>query len=714
VLLVLALAAGLVVGDVHNSKSSELKLDQRDTKTHVVSGWMLTKWRATAYGRSWILIEANEGQVANNKIVVYSENKDLSDASYSSVGQLVTVNGSLRKLESFEKYLKYRGVSGAIEASSVVFSSRSRGGFNGLIDRIRKRSETALSTAVSPRESALLKGMVLGQDEDLTPQMREDFRRSGLTHIVAASGQNILLLAAIVVPLMALFRFGRVQRYVAALLLTVLYVPLAGAGPSIQRAGVMGAVSFIAAAVGDRASKIQVLLIAVAVTLTLNPETWHEVGWQLSFAAVIGILLLSQRLTELLMRAKIPSPVAQASAVTAAATVATAPFIAVYFGQLSTVTLLTNLAAAPAVAVAMWSGFLAAFLGQVSISAAGVVNTFTQVPLAYIEWLSSTMAALPHSVVSFKPSAVVEYLKLNSVESAALLTVVTTGLLAAFKRQRIAKISALVGAGLVTAALLLNPQPESSYVESATVEFLDIGQGDATLIRDRDSTVLVDTGPENGPLSKLLKQRGIKRIDLLVITHPQADHEGHAKQLFKSFEVGAVVDGGYGLQIPEHIEAISVAKEHGIKTVLPKAGQRLKVGGVVVDVLSPDGSVDRQSVEDLNDLSVVTLISVGNFKVLLTGDAESNITAGLSIGHVDLFKAAHHGSSDLGLDQVLSQISPKISVIPVGENSYGHPVESTLKLLDQYSDVFRTDRNGTVKVEVNAGGGLTVSKDIDG
>src|SRR5215210_3001158 len=199
--------------------------------------------------------------------------------------------------------------------------------------------------------------------------------------LLAVSGQHVMLLCLLVLA--------------AALLLVALYVPLAGGGPSIQRAGVMGAAGLVAALAGRPGSRWYALGLAAAVTLALNPRTSGEPGWQLSFAAVVGLLALVPRWREGLRRARLPGPLADAAAVTAAATLATAPLMALHFEQVSLASLPANLLAAPAVAPVMWLGMGSIALAQIAPALCVPLNALNGPLLAYVEWIAHAAAGLP-------------------------------------------------------------------------------------------------------------------------------------------------------------------------------------------------------------------------------------------------------------------------------------------------------------------------------
>src|ERR1700744_3002049 len=194
---------------------------------------------------------------------------------------------------------------------------------------IRERAEAGLGEGMPPREAALARGFVLGDDSELDPGTKEDFIRAGLSHLTAVSGENVTLLALLAMPILAMFGVPLRERLLWTIALIAVYVPLAGSGPSIQRAGVMGAAGLLATLQGRRTSRLYALALAAVVTLAIDPSVASNVGWQLSFAAVLGILLLASPIREWvaarLGRGSWRGALAEGIAVTVAATVATGP-----------------------------------------------------------------------------------------------------------------------------------------------------------------------------------------------------------------------------------------------------------------------------------------------------------------------------------------------------------------------------------------------------
>ncbi len=262
-------------------------------------------------------------------------------------------------------------------------------------DQLRERAEAGLGEGMPAREAALARGFVLGDDEGVDETTKEDFIRAGLSHLLAVSGENVTLLALLAMPVLAALGIPLRERLVWTIALIAVYVPLAGSGPSIQRAGVMGAAGLLATLAGRRASRLYALGLAAVVTVAIDPSVASDVGWQLSFAAVLGILLLASPIRTWLIARFGGSRsagggghwrrvLAEGVAVSVSATVATAPLIDHVFEEVSLTSLFANVLALPAVAPAMWLGMVSAALAQVPGIPLAPLNGLDALLLAYI------------------------------------------------------------------------------------------------------------------------------------------------------------------------------------------------------------------------------------------------------------------------------------------------------------------------------------------
>jgi competence protein ComEC len=650
----------------------------------------------------------------------------------------------------FHAHLRREGVAGELSLRHVAATGRVRSGLAGALDRARERAEAALSAGLGPGEAALARGFILGQDEAVDPLLREDFRDAGLAHLLAVSGQNVMLLCALALPLLALAGAGIGVRVTVLLALISAYVPLAGAGPSLQRAAVMAGAGLVALAAGRPASRWYALLLAAAATLALRPRVSGDVGWQLSFAAVAGIALLAPPLRRAalallepltrgrrLMR-RLARAAADGIAMTVAATVATLPLLALHFGSVPVASVPANVAALPAVAPVMWIGMADAALGQLrplpfAGQLAGAAARALALPFgallrwiaAVAEWWAERVPAEPLRLAPWQ--AAVAYAALAalavmlarrraargagaSVALSAALADPDTPLGRLRERwrrlPRATRAGARVAAVCAVAALVAGLARPPGPPDVLTVSFLDVGQGDATLVQHpRGGTLLVDGGPPEGRAVRLLRRAGVRRLDAVVATHAARDHHGGLAEVLAELPVRLLLDGGDGTADPSYRALLATARRRGVRIVPARAGLTLRAGALTIRVLSPPPRPPGPPPEDPNPRAVVTLVSAGGFDLLLSGDAESGTLLRLPLPDVEAMKVPHHGSADPGLPEVLRRARPEVAAIPVGENSYGHPAPSTLAALRAaVPRVARTDEDGTIRIEVAAGG----------
>lgn len=609
-------------------------------------------------------------------------------------GHVVRVTGRLTPPDRHARLVRAHAV---LRARTVAATGDRRAGLAGALDRVRERSQRAFASALRPDTAGLLQGMVLGDDSAMPLDLREAMRTSGLAHLVAASGQNVMLLATLVFLIGGALGTSWRSRILGALALTALYVPLAGGGPSIQRAGVMGAAGLLAALAGRPSSRWYAVLLAAAVTLTLDPRACGDAGWRLSFAAVLGLLALGPPLHAGLTDRGVPRPLADAVATTLAATVATAPVIAATFGQTSLVALPANVLAAPLVLPVMWVGFVAAAIAQVSAAAAAWLAGLAALPLHGLVLVGRHGAEVPGATAAAPVWAV-----------AAVCAVVAAAI--RWPRARAPAPAAL--AGLVALALALAPRPAPVLGPPAglRISFLDVGQGDATLLQHESHAVLVDTGPPSGPVLDRLRRFGVRHLDALVLTHAQSDHAGAAVDVLEAIPTDIVLDGRDGAPFPEGAGITTAARRAGARSVVPDRGQVLRVGPIALHVLSPRREPAAwHAGADPNERAIVLEVRCGDTRALLPADAESDVLRGLDLAGIDVLKVAHHGSADPGLADLLERLRPRIAVVSAGAgNPFGHPRPETVRTLRAgVAVVRRTDRDGTVVLD-DAPGGTTV------
>ena len=727
---------------------------------------LLTRPRPSAFGAS---AEARiaTGSLAGARVLLRFADRGARPALPHStpIGSELALAGWVRQPPpdpdaqfDFPALLRRRGIAGELMVDRIRVTGGRRGGIAGALDRLRGRAERAVSAGLRETDAALALGMVLGEDEGIDSATRDDWRDAGLSHLLAVSGQNVMLLMALALPLLVAAGLGPRGRGIALLSLVALYVPLAGAGPSLQRAGVMGAAGIAAMVLSRPSSRWYALLLAAALTLALNPRAWGDPGWQLSFVAVAGILAAGRPLAGRLRRVaeelagpprrtrppgagRLPAlgravvdGLCEGIAITVAATLATAPLLAYHFGSVPLAALPANLLALPAVAPAMWLGMVKAALGVVAplLPGADAARRGTRPADALTDRVSRrtrralrdppgraaraaaglgagggvgvrgdggarVRPAAPAPDVREAPASV--RARGDLVRSSSRPPGVGVLALSVLGPSRLLRPCSSMAAN----AVLATPAPP----QALTVRFLDIGQGDATLIQDgAGAAALFDGGPPEARVYRQLRAAGVRRLDLMVATHQSRDHQGGLHEVLERIPTSLLLENSDGTKDRDFRRLLTEADSRGIRHVAARAGQVLQVGRLTIEILSPAPlAPGAPPPEDPNPRGVAAIVRAGDFDLWLSADAESDAILPLPLRPVEAMKVSHHGSADPGLPQVLERLRPQVAAIEVGAgNSYGHPTPDTLAALRAaVPHVYRTDRDGTVTLTVRDG-----------
>jgi competence protein ComEC len=589
-------------------------------------------------------------------------------------------------------WLARQGIHVVLHASSWRQVGR-RGGIGGFGDRLRERLAHDLALGLSGERRGLVLGLVLGEDEGLSPGLRQSFRRSGLYHLLAVSGQNIAFLVAGVLAFAWLCGIPRHFGEVLALATIAAYVLVVGWQPSVIRAAVAGALASLAWLAARPRDRWYFLLLGALTLLVWNPRSVFDPGFQLSFAAVIAIFVAVRPLQRLLEKTRLPAFLRPAIAVSLGCTLMTTPIMVFQFGKVPVYGVLANVAVEPVVPFVLFLGLACALVAPIALPAAQALAFLNGLLGAYIAFWARLVGALPGAQVGrahlLRLLLVVFFLAicpfLLKPRAPRLLTLVLIGVIPLWGWQHRPQFQ------------LFPPAPNG-----LRVTFLDVGEGDSTLLQTREGAILVDAGPPEAHVAAQLRRLGVRRIEALVLSHPHKDHVGGAAEVLHRLDVGLVLDSGISGGDSEEKAARAEAGKQGVSIRLARAGEDLRLGDLCLHILWPTGNVAASAAGDANESAIVAVASYGSTDLLLPADAESPLTLPLITRPLEVLKVAHHGSADDGLPQLLERVQPQIAVISVGRNNdYGHPTPSTLSTLsaDSQISVFRTDLDGRVTLE---------------
>jgi len=611
-------------------------------------------------------------------------------------GDELEVEGKLETPPVFEEfsyrdYLARQGIYGMLGWPKISLLSRGGGSpvYRSLL-AFKARTQSTIARILPEPEASLLTGILLGVETGIPEAVKDAFATTGTTHIIAISGFNI---SAIALMLSTATRRWVSRRWVP--LLTVagiwVYVILVGAAPAVRRAAIMGSLYPVARLSGREGDTLTGCLFAALLMTLQNPLVLWDVGFQLSFAATLGLIFYARHLLDVgqhsLSRVLPPGWVERALGVlregllmTLAAQITTLPLLLHYFGQLSLVSFLANGLILPVQPVVMFLGGLVTGLGVIWPPLGHTLGWAAWVPLTYtiraVEWTAGfPRASLP--VEGFGPGCVLAWY--------GILAVLTLWSRQSSEDRRTwrdrlrTQVPTVVLLGvLLMAALLVWIAVFSLPDGRLHVVFFDVGQGDAIFIRTpHGHQILVDGGPSPTLLlDKLGRAMPFwdRTLDLLVLTHPDEDHLAGLIPALERYPVTYAMEPALPHETPLAEEWERLLRHRGVSHVIGQQGMRIALeDGLLLEVLHPGPGLRQGTDADDNNNSLVLRLVYGRASFLLTGDLEHEgeqalLRAGQPVTS-QVLKTAHHGAGSGTGESFLAAVDPQLAIISVGKDN---------------------------------------------
>lgn len=623
---------------------------------------------------------------------------------------------------NFREYLERQGIYSTMRYPQIELLERGQGpALWEALYTTREALAASLAASLPEPQASLAQGILLGLRSGIPQDLYDAFNRTGTSHIIAISGQNISIVAGMLAALAAwaLGRHRPLYLWLSAGAVW-LYTLLAGADPPVVRAAIMGSLVLAAWGLGRPGSALHSLALAAAIMVGHEPAVLWDLGFQLSFAAMLGLVLarppfeaMARPLVEGLRDMGREGTAAFVAgtwglvAATVGASLGVFPILAHAFHRFPLVSLpatLLGLLALPGIII---TSALTAVSGLIFPPLAQALGWVAWLFLSYLISIVnlSAMGPAPLEIRITEFELVGCYVLFGGVfwlasqNRGSLLQHLSAGIAGA----RIPFVwlagSLAIATALIWAAALTAPDGQ------VHVSFLDIGQGDAILIQTPNRRILVDGGPSPQILMNRLGESlpfWQRSIDLVVLSHPQEDHLLGLIEVARRYRVQRVLEASCPFTSTAYAEWHQTLEAKEIQRWTAEAGQRISLDqGIWLEVIHPPPSF---ATKDINNCSVVLRLGVGRVSFLLTGDigteAENSILARVPALESTVLKVAHHGSASSSSPRFVSAVGPQAAVICVGDNNYGHPHPDTLERLAGRS-LFRTDRHGSIELITN-------------
>jgi competence protein ComEC len=584
--------------------------------------------------------------------------------------------------------------------------------------RLRLAAERRIAVQFGPARTPLVAALTVGDADQLDREVRQSFARAGIAHILSISGLHVGILGVALVLVLRAARIGDSASRIAGTALVAGYVALLGFPPPAVRS--LGLIALWCwARVRQRPLVPFTPLAATALgVVALDPLAVTEPGPWLSFAGAWGCVAAARAWVALWRERSLPrdrriaGPLSVA-AVSAGATVATAPISIVAFGTMAPAALVSNVLAVPVAGFLVPALALTLALAALLPVAAPLAAGAASAGLDALEGIARLAGAMPLATIPFD-RRLLSALVLTAVGAILLRPYPRTGKRAAFRalRSRTAVAAALSCCAATWWPLL--PDGASGYSPGwLALHFLAVGEGDAAaIVTPGGRWILVDGGPRvpgydagASVVSPFLRRSDVRRLAVAVASHGDADHLGGMPTVIRAFRPELVLEPGQPLATEGYRRFLAAAAEAGSRWRPARAGDRIALDGVTLRVWHPDSAWMQRQLST-NENSVVLTVEYGGFRAVLPGDgglameAAPDITGRIPAATV--LKVAHHGSRSATGPAWLRAVSPKVCVISVGPNRYGEPDAGTVAALRHAGcDVFRTDVEGTVTVETD-------------
>ncbi len=659
----------------------------------------------------------NNLKYKNTKIIIYTDKNYLY-----KYGDIIQVKGQFNyaetarnyKVFNYRRYLWQNNIYGILEVENGIKIS-SKNSVENLLNNIKSRLENNISLCISKEEySNFLKGILLGNTNEISEEIKSNFRDASLSHILAISGMHISYIIILISYLLN-FINSRKLRNIISVIFIFLFIIMIGKTPSSFRAFIMFSMIVISEFLYRKSNIFINLCTGLIIILILNPLNIENLGVWLSFGGTIGIISIYSKF-KIKLNGKILNYIYQNFILSVCVQICIFPVIVYNFNTISLTFFISNIIVSFFIAPIMFLGFIICIFGNFLFigNFLSIIEIFL---IKIIFYSAEFISNISISKIYIKtPNIITLFFYYIFI---FLIISRKSEIKKIFKKHYKKIISAIL-----TLCLILNAV--KIFDKSIEIYFMDIGQGDCTLIKtETNKVILIDGGEGNSDkydqgknvVFPYLLDRGITQIDYIMISHFDSDHCGGLFYIIENLKVKNVIIGLQYEKYQQYIDLLNLIRNKNINLIVAKNGMKIKIDKTsYFDILWPDinNMIEKNSI---NNNSIVAKFCYKNKTILFTGDIEESAEKFLVKIHKsnlksDILKAAHHGSKTSSSDEFISKVKPQIVLIGVGKsNSYGHPSKSVIDRYENYNtQIYRTDQMGEIIIKLNSKGNFLVNK----
>ena len=652
--------------------------------------------------------------VRNNKKILINikMSQDIPSIKY---GDSLYIEGEFKQPEearnykgyNYKQYLKTKKIIGTVELEKVKILKSSNGSF---IHNIQKYIRDTINGTLTDEEGNLLLAILLGDKDKLSEDIQESFKTSNLSHMLAVSGAHVSYIILGLTYVLQNSIIGKKNGKIVCIIFLLAFMAITNFTPSVTRACIMAILTLFSSIIYRKSDVYTNISVAALITLIFNPYSLLDLGFQLSYGGTIGIIIFIKRIQEKKSNSKVINYIKQMALVSIYANIIIIPIMMYHFNTVSFTFIISNIMASPILGIIVITGFLFIIASITVKPLTRLIDIFIKPILIILIKISQICSKLPFSNI-----LVVTPYMFNVISYYAIILYCIKS-----KKNNKCKIiiCLLIVLILINFIIYIFPQ-------KLRIFFIDVGQGDSTLIITSDKkTVLIDGGGSDSfdvgekVLLPYLLDRRILKIDYVLISHFDTDHCGGILTIMEKVKVKNIIisEQAEHSENYERFKKLMIHKK--IRLIEVKKGDKIKIGRYSeFKILFPTSRLLSEN--PLNNNSIVAQFNYNNFKMLFTGDieklAEQQIlkTEKAEI-RADILKVAHHGSKTSSIPEFIKAVRPKIALIGVGKNNtFGHPNQQTIKNLENIKcRIYRTDLQGEIIIKIDQKGRMNVKSKL--